>query len=408
VKVLLVNKFFYPRGGSEACLFLTSRVLERHGHRVVHFAMAHPDNLPSPQARHFVSRVDFDGPAGPLAGLRAAGRVVYSFEARRKLDDLIREERPDIAHLHNIHHQLSPSILHALRRGRVPVVMTLHDYKVVCPAYDMFAGGRTCERCRGGRFYHCALHRCTKGSLAKSLVNTLECYLHRDILRTQDLVDVYISPSRFLARKVAEMGFRRKAAVLPNGLEMETFVPAPGPGEEALVYFGRLSAEKGVRTLVSALAGTNVRCAILGDGPMERRLREATRGRAPSGIVFRGRLSREEVVPEVRKARAVVVPSLWFENNPYNVLEAFALARPVIASNIGGLPELVTDGRTGWTFPPGDAAALRARIEDALARPDEAERRGREGRRLVERENDAETYYRGLMGIYETALGGTG
>ncbi len=408
MKVLLVNKFFYPRGGSEACLFLTSRVLERHGHTPIPFAMAHPANLPSAQSGFFVSRVEFDEPAsGAIARIKAAGRVIYSFQARRRLGALIREEKPDIAHLHNIHHQISPSILHTLRRHRVPVVMTLHDYKVVCPAYKLFLRGRTCELCRGGRFYHCALNRCTKGSLAKSLINTLECYLHRDILRTQKLVSVYISPSRFLARKLGEMGFRGKVVVLPNGLELDRFPSSRGPGGDSLVYLGRLSPEKGVQTLIAALEGTKIRCSIIGSGPMEEALKAGTPGETLSGIVFRGHLFPDEIIPEIQRARAVVVPSLWYENNPYNVLEAFALSRPVIAADIGGLPELVSD-RTGWTFPPGDADALRGRIEEALARPDEAERRGREGRKLVEKENDAEAYYRGLMKIYETALGRTG
>lgn len=405
MKVLLINKFFHPRGGSEAAFFLTARVLERHGHRPIYFSMSHPDNLESPQNKFFVRPVDFEGPAGPLRSLQAAGRVIYSLEARRRLSALLHEERPDIAHLHNIHHQLSPSILHALRRHGVPVVMTLHDYKVVCPAYTLFVRGRLCEKCRGGRFYHCLFRRCTKGSITKSLINMIEMYLHQDILRTQALVDLYISPSRFLRDKVAGMGFRAETIVLPNGLDLDGYPASPGPGPERLVYFGRLSPEKGLHTLLSALAETRIPCTIIGRGPLEAELRERCRRESLDRVTFRGHLPSADLVTEIRQARAVVVPSLWYENNPYNVLEAFALARPVIASRIGGLPELVVDGRTGWTVTPGSVEELGRKMTDVLSAPAEAERMGREARRSVETTNDAELYYRGLMNAYDRVLG---
>lgn len=405
MKVLLINKFFHPRGGSEAAFFLTAEVLKRHGHHPIAFSMAHPDNIESPESRHFVSAVDFESSAGPLRSFKAAGRVIYSFEARRRLSALLREERPDIAHLHNIHHQLSPSILHALRRHGVPVVMTLHDYKVVCPAYNLFVRGRLCEKCRDGHYYQCFFRRCTKGSFPKSLVNMIEMYLHQDILKTQRLVDLYLSPSRFLRDKVAEMGFRAKTIVLPNGLDLERYDPGAGPGEERVVYFGRLSQEKGLHTLISALAKTGIRCSIIGRGPLEDELRERCRRESLDRITFRGHLAPSDLVPEIRQARGVVVPSLWYENNPYTVLESFALARPVIASRIGGLPELVVDGRTGWTVTPGSASELGGRMADLLAAPAVAARMGREARRHVEAANDAEAYYRGLMNAYDRVLG---
>jgi glycosyltransferase involved in cell wall biosynthesis len=403
MKVLLVNKFFYPRGGSESALFLTARVLEEHGHEVAVFSMAHPENIRSPFERYFLSGVDFDGSRSAAQKLKAAGRLLYSFEARRKLDALLREFRPDVAHLHNIHHQISPSILHTLRASRIPVVMTLHDYKVVCPTYRLLLHGQPCERCRRGRYYQCFLQKCSKGARAKSFLNSLEMYLHHDILGTHRLVDVTLSPSRFLKDKVAAMGFPEDVIHLPNGLDLEGFTPAANPGERRLVYFGRLAPEKGLPVLLSALKGTQVRCLIIGDGPLRRELEGRARRESLTNVTFCGYLPPMDLRREVRRSRGAVVPSVWYENNPYNVLEAFGLGRPVIASRIGGLPELVRDGRTGWTFTPGNAEELRSRMESLLEDPARALEMGRNARRQVERRNGIGVYYRGLMAAYRLA-----
>jgi len=403
MKVLLVNKFFYPRGGSESALFLTDRVLEQHGHQVAVFSMAHPSNLRSRFEKYFVSSVDFDESRSPALRLKAAGRILYSFEARRKLESLLREFRPDVAHLHNIHHQISPSILHTLRTHSVPVVMTLHDYKVVCPTYRLLLRGQPCELCRRGRYYQCFLQKCSKGSRAKSFLNSLEMYLHHDILRTQRLVDVYVSPSRFLKDKVAEMGFKENVILLPNGLDLEGFKPARGPGEKRFVYFGRLAQEKGLDTLLSALKGSKIRCLIIGEGPLRSELERRARRESLTHVTFCGYLPSMDLRREVGRSRAVVVPSVWYENNPYNVLEAFGLGRPVIASRIGGLPELVRDGRTGWTFTTGDASELRNRMESLLDEPGRALEMGRNARRMVERLSGAGVHYRGLMAAYRLA-----
>ena len=403
MKVLLINKFFYPRGGSETAMFLTAKVLEKHGHRVAFFSMAGENNLESPYKKYFLSAVDFEGARGLAVRLRAAGRVLYSFEARRKLETLLRDERPDIAHLHNIHHQISPSILHTLKKHGIPVVMTLHDYKVVCPTYNLFLRGRPCERCRNGRYYHCFLQKCSKDSRVKSLLNTVEMYLHHDLLGTRRLVDVYLSPSRFLADKAAEMGFKENIVLLPNALDLQEYRPASGPGQNRVVYFGRLAPEKGLWTLLRALGRSKVRCLIIGRGPLQKELEERARRDSLTNVSFSGYLQPVDLRRQVRNSRGVVIPSEWYENNPLSVLESFALGRPVIASRIGGLPELVKDGRTGWTFDPGDSEDLKDKMESLLASPARAAELGRRARRFVEQGYGADLYYRRLMAAYRTA-----
>ncbi len=199
MKILLVNKFFFRKGGAETSLFKEAKLLKDNGHDVLFFSIAHPDNYNSSYSEYFVSRVDFDKVKTIRQKIMIAGRVLYSIEAKRKIERLIKVEKPDIAHLHNIYHQLSPSILHTLEKYDIPVIMTLHDYKLVCPVYTFLDNnGNICERCKSKRYYWCLLKKCNKGSLSKSFLNTLEMYLHHKILHIYNLVDLFISPSIIL------------------------------------------------------------------------------------------------------------------------------------------------------------------------------------------------------------------
>ena len=403
MKVLLINKFLYPRGGSETCLFDTARILEAAGHEVAFFGMAHPENprLRAPAAT--VSFVDFDAARSWSAKARAAGRILYSFEARRALDAFVRAVRPDIAHLHNIHHQLSPSILPVLARNRIPAVMTLHDYKVVCPAYRLWVRGDVCEECRGGRYGRAVVRKCVRDSRTKSLLNAVEMGLHHRLLRSYDAVDVFISPSRFLQEKVRAMGFGGTVVYLPNPVETDGVEPSPGWEEESIVAFGRLSREKGLDVLIAAADGLGVPVKIFGDGPETEKLRAMAAGLPGARVLFGGPLPRAELHREVRKAMLTVVSSTWYENAPYAVLESFALGKPVVGARIGGLPELVRDGETGWTFEPGNAADLRAKLRACLDRPEEVRAAGRAARAVAKRERSPAAYLRGLLELYGRA-----
>jgi glycosyltransferase involved in cell wall biosynthesis len=204
--------------------------------------MASPRNRPTPWAAHFVPEIEY-GKLRGLGAVRAAASAVYSTEAKRRVAALVREARPDVCHLHNFHHQLSPSIIDALREARVPCVHTLHDYKVVCPSYTLFTEGRACERCSGGRFHHAILHRCVRDGLAPSAAAFVESTFHRSRGTLERGIRVFVSPSRFLAAKIAEMGFRGTVRVAPNGLDVDALPTATSAGE-GFLYAGRLSREK--------------------------------------------------------------------------------------------------------------------------------------------------------------------
>lgn len=384
MRILVVNKFYWEKGGSERVLFDLAAGYEAAGHEVVPFSMASARNRATPWADRFVPEVDWES-GGPLGALRAAARVIHSGEARRRLAGLLRDARPDVAHLHNFHHQLSPSVVDALREAGVPAVHTLHDYKVVCPNYLLFRAGAVCERCSGGRFHHAVAGRCVRGSYAASAVAALESSWHRARRTLERGIRVSVAPSRFLAAKIAEMGFRGDVRVVPNGIDAASIEPAGTPGD-GFLYAGRLAIEKGVDTLVEAVRGSpGLRLTIAGEGPAGESLRRLA---APAGdrIVFAGTLPRAEVLRLARGARAVVMPSVWYENAPLAALEACAAGVPVVASDHGGLPEIVRDGETGVTVPAGSPDALAKALRALQDAPDLAHRLGRRGRAVVEQE----------------------
>ncbi|MCU0611810.1 MAG: glycosyltransferase [Candidatus Eisenbacteria bacterium] len=403
MNVLLVNKFFYQRGGSERVMFDTAAGLQRAGHRVGFFSMHSPRNLPSAYARHFVSEVDFSLP-GARQRLRGAGRMLYSFEAKRKLAGLLRQEPFEVAHLHNVHHQISPSILHTLRRHKIPVVMTLHDYKMICPVYTMVRRGKVCELCRGGAFHHCLTNRCAKNSLPASLLNAVEMYLHHTILRLYRLVDVFVSPSLFLKNKLAEAGFPGRVVHLRNPVELSAYAPPSPAAAPSILYAGRLSPEKGLHTLLDAVKGLPAACILAGEGPLRIDLERQAASRGIDNVLFLGHVDTGRVKDLMASARAVVVPSEWYENNPLAAIEACAAGKPVIGSRIGGIPEVVEHGVTGLLFTPGSAEELRQAIIFLLENPDAARDLGWAARLFAERNLGLDRYLEQLLMHYQEAV----
>jgi glycosyltransferase involved in cell wall biosynthesis len=276
---------------------------------------------------------------------------------------MLRRLNPDVCHAHNIYHHLSPSILGAIHDRGVPLVMTLHDLKVACPAYSMLTHDGICERCRGGRLFHVLTNRCMKGSFSLSALVMFESYLHRFLHSYETNVDRFVVPSMFYFDKLVEWGFEpSRFEYVPNFVDADAFDPEPEAGKRIL-YFGRLSTEKGLRTLIEASAAAQVGIDIVGRGPIAEPLKQRA-AELDADVRFHGFLSGEPLHDAIRAARAVVVPSEWYENAPLSVLEAFALGKPVIAAAIGGLPELVVEGESGWQFESGSVDSLAARLRE--------------------------------------------
>lgn len=404
MKILLINKFFFLKGGSEKSFFDTANLLQKKGHSVVFFSMSHPDNFESRFSKYFLSEIDFERTKNFKSIWKAFFRILYSGEARNKLKKLVQEESPDIVHLHNIHHQISPSILHPLKNFNIPIVQTLHDYKVVCPVYTMLSQGQLCERCRDRKFYHCSIQRCSKDSFSKSILNTLEMYLHHSILRIYRLVDAFISPSQFLIDKVNEMGFKGKFFYLPNGINTEDYANTNTWENHTIVYSGRLSKEKGIYTLLQAVKGLPIECKIFGDGPEKENLALMVKRENIVNVSLCGYVSQTQLQSEIQKSMFVILPSEWYENNPYAVIEAFAMGKPVIGSRIGGIPELIKDHKTGLTFEPGNAEELRKNVLYLLNNSEKIISLGENAQSFIEHDYNREKQYQELMKIYQFAI----
>ena len=399
MRVLVANKFWYRRGGLERVMFDEIAWLEAAGHEVAHFSTTHPENQASPWSDYFVPYLELgaDGGLSARGKAVAVARMFYNREAARRFARLIDDFRPDLVHVHGIHRQLSPSILEVARRKGVPVVQTLHDYHVVCPADVLLLDDSTvCEpqRCIGFNYLPCVRHRCVRGSLGASALSALETYWRNRFLDYRSLVAAFISPTDFLARVLGKSGWRgRPVCVLRNSVP----VAETGEVEDYFLYAGRLAREKGVHTAMEAAAKVGVELVIAGEGSLRERL-EAT---APDHVRFTGMLPGGQVEELLRHALAAVVPSEWFENGPMAVLEAMAVGRPVIASRIGGIPEQVRDGVEGILVEPGDVAGFAAAMRRLADDRSRADRMGEAGRRRIAEAFSPARHVEGLVATYQ-------
>lgn len=410
MNVLLVNSFLNRRGGDTTYLYHVHDMLMAHGHTPHLFGMYDP-TIPVPvDGDSLLESIDFSSLMSSRT-LRSAqkvmSRAIYSFEAKIKLDQFVKNKSFHIAHLNNIHNHLSPSILHTLRKNRIPVVWTLHDYTLLCPNSTFLSHEKICEKCKGGHFISCMLNTCKKDSLGASSIASFSAYVHR-MLRLNRLVDYYIAPSNFLRKKFIEHGFdSSKIVAIPNPLPLEKYTPCY-QDDGYLLFFGRLSPEKGVKTLIRAMARLpRIRLIIAGDGIQRSELESMSSLNRISHIDFVGHLEGEVLLDAIRRARFVVVPSQWYENYPYSVLESFALGKTVVGSNVGGIPELLDEGKTGVLFNMGDDLQLSEKIEMLYDDPVKCREMGKNARQRVERLCNPNRYYEELERIY-TQIGQNG
>jgi len=387
--LLLVNKFYHDQGlagGVGRYLLQEEEDLTAAGWKVVPFAIADADARPSPWSESFVRAHDYSAPRWSMSTFGDALSLIWNREAASKLDRLILTTRPQVAHLHNIYHHLSPSILPVLARHGIPVLMTLHDLRLLCPAIHMLRQGQVCERCQGGHFYEAVLGRCVKESRAASVLAAIETWHQRKRRLYERHVTRFICPSRFYLEKFAAWGFPQSKLIhLPNFVDSDLWRPAVSDPEHAYLYFGRISAEKGLATLLQAQALWEAQAAaadvpilrVAGSGPWQEQLQHQAAGLRLQRYEFLGPLPVPALQEVVSRSLFTVIPSQWYENAPMALLESLAAARPVVGADIGGIPELIDDGRDGVLFPPGDAAALQAALARASSLGPGARRQAR-------------------------------
>ena len=357
----MVNKFHFVNGGSETYHFALSEMLKHAGNDIVFFSMQDDRNFPCEQSEYFVPNVDYKGKQSLLEQIKAGLKLVYSFDARKRISKLLDKEKPDIVHVNLVHRQLSFSVIDEIHKRGIPIVYTIHDYICICPNYFMYTRGKPCELClTTGNFIHCIKNNCVKGSKIKSVLAYLEA-LYLTKTKRYDKIDRYIAPSQFICDKYKKSGFSKSPVTfVRNFLSKDTVYSAKPEFNGYLLFFGRLLPEKGVLTLLKAVALVDgVQLRIAGEGELRPEMEKFIETNSIANRVkLLGYQDRKSMAEIVSKCKAVVVPSEWYENCPYSIMEAQAQGKPVIGADIGGIPELIDDGATGYIFKAGDVNDL--------------------------------------------------
>jgi len=401
MRILYCNKYNYPFSGTEVYLFELMELMRAEGHEVALFSMADPRGEPTSYDQHFVPHIDFKDKAGWLEKVRRAGHAIYSTDARRRMRAMIAEFRPDVAHVRNIYHHLSPSILWELMAQKIPVLYHLNDFKLLCPSYNLVSQGEACEACKGGAFRHVVTTKCYPGVGARMMLAT-EAYVHRWLGTYRKCVDLFLAPSQFVRDKFVEHGWDGdQFAVLPHFQQIHP-MREPQRDESPLLYFGRLSAEKGVDDLLRSMQKIpHLRLIIAGDGPQRCELQELAAALGLSNVVFVGHVGRAERDALIARSRFTVLPSHAYETLGKTILESYAEGRAVVASDLGSRRELIDEGETGLLYRTGDVDELAEAIRALASMPDLAEKMGRAGWEIVRRRHTPERHYQKLLSLYE-------
>ncbi len=407
MKILEVHKHLYRRDGAAAYVLDVSRLLIRGGNEVMrwgtreHLARV-PDGYGIVPHDLLVNELHFDRREGFVRDMVKAGHYVWSREAARKFRAVLARFRPDLIHIHNIYHHLTPSILHAAHAHGVPVVMNVHDWKRINMNYALFDHGKICER----HGLAALTHRCIQDSFTATALALVERGVHAALRSYEQSVRAYVVPTPFAAHLFHKAGIPSKlihTMPYPVALPHRPNSALRAPTEEFILYAGRLSPEKGVNILIEAAAQLpHIPVMIAGAGPAERTLRTEAIVRNACNITFVGFQERGALMHLMNRARLVVVPSIWYDVSPFAVLEAQALGKAVIGSRIGGIVDLIKDGHTGFLVPPGNAHALAAKINALVAHPRALEAIGEHARASIAAHHDGAKHYAALMALFRT------
>ena len=364
MKILMVNKFLYPRGGCETYMLQLAEELKAKGHEVEYFGMYDDKNTVGNSLGIYTTNMDFHSKG--VARFLYPFKIIYSTEARRKLGKVLDHFKPDVVHMNNINFQLTPSVIYAVKKRNIPLVQTVHDYQMICPNHLLYSFGevKPCERCIGGSKFNCVKHSCIHGSKVKSLIGAIEAKLYES-LKTYQKVDLYICPSYFLEKKLlaASELYRGKTLTVHNFIEKKPLPEKVTPEKPYVAFAARLSKEKGVTLLCEAAKLLpDYSFLVAGSGPDGECLKDIP------NITMKGFLSGDELISLMANAKVMLLPSVWYENCPLSILETHSFGVPVITMNSGGMAELVEDGKTGALIneptPEAVAMAIRRCFED--------------------------------------------
>jgi len=404
LKIILAHNNYLVAGGAEVFYHEFGRVLSENGHEVAYFSAAE-DGCDSPWVEYFPQAADYQN-GGLLQKAVGFPGMVYSSEAKKKMTQLIADFQPDIIHAFAIYVKLTPSILDAAKEAGVPVVMSCNDYKHICPSYKLYHHGKICEECKGGKFYQAIMNRCCHDSMAYSVASCMEAYAHDLMNIYRKNIHTFLFASEFMAHKTEEFWgkdtFRWR--MLRNPFDSTKFQATFFP-DGPVLFFGRMIDEKGVDILVKAAAKLpHISFRLVGDGPDLDNLKELAQSLGAKNVVFTGARWGKAMDEELKQCAFVVVPSIWHENFPYVINQAFAFGKPVVGSNRGGIVELVSHGERGLVYEATDPDALADSIRQLWDDPERVEAMGLNAKEFSDREFNDEHFYQTLRSIYDEVL----
>ena len=400
MRVLLVNKFHWNKGGSEKYYFELGELLKQHGHEVAYFSMEDEKNIKTGDKEYFVPKFDLNN----SSKLKALD-VIYNKENEKIMEKALDEFKPDVVHLNNFQRQLSASIIKPIKKRNIPIVFTAHDVQAICPAITMMDNDKNpCELCMKGKYINCIKKSCNKSSKLKSALGAIEGYYYRNHKIYADKIDYIITPSEFYRNKFIEDGTNpNKIQAIHNSIEMSDYNVETQDDGYAL-YFGRLSKEKGILNLINAFAKCNKgNLYIAGEGPEKENIEKIIKeNKIEDRVKLLGFLNKEQMTDVTRKCKFVVVPSIWYENCPYSVLETLAIGKPIIGSNMGGIPELVIDNENGFIYNTVDE--LTEKMNILFENNELVKEFSEKSKKLAKQNYDREAYYNKLKQIYDKVI----
>lgn len=407
MKILQINNYHTLRGGSERVYFETANILEKNGHDVLFFSLKDEDSEDHYSDKYFVEPFDYKN-ASLFKKIQYSTAFIYNKEAKENLELLIKNEKPDIAHLHIFYGRLTSSILPVLKKHNIPVVMSVHEYRMLCPAYVMRDNeGNICEKCADGNYMHCIGGKCIKNNLLFSSIAALDCFIRDKFFSYEEYIDKFIMVSQFIMDKHTQYKptIKSKSEQIYNFIDLSKYKPHFSH-DDYYLYFGRLSREKGIITLLNVWKDfPDLQLKIVGGGELDEDVRQFIDEHNMSNVELMGYLNGDPLFDVVKRSKFIFVPSEWYENNPMNVIESFALGKPVIGARIGGIPELIKDEVNGFLFESGNMNDFKDTINKAESVPnDDYGRFGNHARAFAEEHFNETKYYGDVMKVYEALL----
>lgn len=402
MKILQINKYPYIKGGADVVFFQTIELLKKNGHDVYTFTINDPKSIIRENA--FFADYSEIRKSSFWGKIKSMPKFFYNKSAAKEIEKSIIKNQPDIAQIHLLFNGISLSILPILKKYKIPVIYTVHDTRLLCPSSSIWLKGRLCKNCYKRRFVNCFNHKCYQNSRVNSFMVMLEMIYKEFVFSHFKYIDKYLflSNNYLQFHKENRTYFSGKDDVLYNFyLKLNSILPNSDKGNY-LFYYGRITEEKGIQTLVDVMNKfDNVKLKVAGTGPLLEKIMKT----APANVEFLGFISGSKLFSLVENSSFVIVPSEWYENNPLTIIEAYSYGKPVIGANIGGIPEIIDEGETGYIFNSGDEKSLEDAIKKALMNSDAQYKiLSENSRKFAEAHFSPDNYYKKLMNIYKQTI----